>query len=133
MWMSTTTQFQLKERALVGLMTDSRTCTLPWISTRNLLIMPNLVLVTGLPRRFQRYIHSVPRVLHEAPVGLIVRMCCFSLTDPFAVDMITHHGDDEILNVVLHPEVYAVQQIKMFLEKHSRLFSHPVFLSQVNT
>jgi hypothetical protein len=80
----------------------------------------------------QHPLRAIARVLHEAAIGSIVRICCFSLTDPFAIDMITHHGNDKTMNVILHPEDYTVQQIKKLLTRHSRFFSHRVFLSQVN-
>jgi hypothetical protein len=51
----------------------------------------------------QHPLRAIARVLHEAAIGSIVRICCFSLTDPFAIDMITHHGNYKTMNVILHP------------------------------
>lgn len=94
-----------------------------------------------IPRAFDRSPATVParhplraiaKVLEEAPIGSIVRICAHSLTDPLALDLITHHGNDKTVNVIIHPMEYTAQQIKQFLEKHQRYFSHRVFLSQVN-
>lgn len=61
--------------------------------------------------------HSEPRPYDKSPTSQeyctrhrLVRLFAsvaslFSLTDPFAIDMITHHGNDKIVNVILHPEV----------------------------
>ena len=95
----------------------------------------------AIPRPFDRNPTTVPpnhplraiaKVLEEASIGSIVRICAYSLTDPLALDLITHHGNSKTMNVIVHPIDYTAQQIKLFLEKHQRFFSHRVFLSQVN-
>lgn len=95
----------------------------------------------SVPRSFDRNPTTVPihhplraiaRVMAEAPIGSIIRISACSLTDPLALDLITHHGNDKTVNVIVHPIDYTAQQIKQFLEKHQRFFSHRVFVSQVN-
>ena len=95
----------------------------------------------AIPRSFDRSPSSVPphhplraiaKVLEQASIGSIIRICAYSLTDPLAIDLITHHGSDKTVNVIIHPSDNTAQQIKVFLQKHHRFFSHRVFLSQVN-
>ena len=95
----------------------------------------------SVPRPFDRNPMTVPayhplraiaKVMAEAQIGSIIRISAYSLTDPLALDLITHHGNDKVVNVILHPIDYTAQQIKQFLEKHQRIFSHRVFVSQVN-
>ena len=52
-------------------------------------------------------------VLSQAPVRSTVRIYCYMLTDPYAIDLILHHGADKTVQVILHPDkkILAVSKI----------------------
>jgi len=55
----------------------------------------------------QHPLRAIAKVLNEAPMGSIVRFYAYSLTDPFVLDLFTHHGNDKTVNVIINPSDYT--------------------------
>ena len=82
------------------------------------------------PRRKDRLPSDVPVrhplralawVLAQAPVGSTVRVYCYMLTDPYAIDLIIHHGADKQVRVILHPDEKNRSRLDEFFQDHGRI------------
>jgi hypothetical protein len=68
-------------------------------------------------------IRAIAQVLHQALPN--------SLSDRFALDLITHHGGDKTIKIILQPCEQSVARIKEFLKRFERVNSYDVFYSRV--
>ncbi|KAL3920395.1 MAG: hypothetical protein SGARI_006956, partial [Bacillariaceae sp.] len=59
-------------------------------------------------------LRAIADVLDKAPNRSLVRVWAYSLTDPYAIDMLTHHSKFKTMRVILHPDRYSVEQILKF-------------------
>ena len=60
-------------------------------------------------------------VLSQAPVGSTVRIYCYMLTDPYAIDLIIHHGADKTVQVILHPDEKNRSRLEHFFNEHGHI------------
>lgn len=60
-------------------------------------------------------------VLAQAPEGSTVRVYCYMLTDPFAIDLIIHHGANKTVQVILHPDNKNRSRLEEFFQDHGRV------------
>lgn len=63
----------------------------------------------------QHPIRAIAKVLQEAPRNSTVRIYCFALSDPFALDLLIHHGGDKTVK-----KYYAT--LRPFQESYQRVF-----------
>ena len=60
-------------------------------------------------------------VLSQAPIGSTVRIYCYMLTDPLAIDLVIHHGSDKTIRIILHPDNKNRDRIQGFFSDHGRI------------
>ena len=79
----------------------------------------------------QHPIRAVAKVLDLAPPDSTIRIYCCALSDPFALDLFTHHGGDKTVKIIMQPCDRSVGRIKEFLKRFERVNSYDVFYSRV--
>ena len=60
-------------------------------------------------------------VLSQAPTSSKVRVYCYMLTDPMAIDLLIHHGSDKTIQIILHPDQKNRDRIQEFFSDHGRI------------
>jgi hypothetical protein len=60
-------------------------------------------------------------VLAQAPVNSTVRIYCYMLTDPFAIDLLIHHGSNKTIQIILHTEIKNKSCIEEFFNDHGNI------------
>lgn len=60
-------------------------------------------------------------VLAQAPGGSTVRIYCYMLTDPYAIDLLIHHGRDKTVRIILHPDNKNVSRLQEFFNDHGNI------------
>lgn len=60
-------------------------------------------------------------VLAQAPVNSTVRVYCYMLTDPFAIDLLIHHGVDKSVLIILHPDNKNKSRLLGFFNDHGNV------------
>lgn len=60
-------------------------------------------------------------VLAQSPVGSTVRVYCYMLTDPYAIDLLIHHGADKTVQVILHPDNKNTSRLEEFFNDHGNI------------
>ena len=62
----------------------------------------------------QHPIRAVAKVLDLAPPDSTIRIYCYALSDPFELDLFTHHGGDKTVKIIMQPCDRSVGRIKDF-------------------
>eukprot|EP00978_Attheya_sp_CCMP212_P023210 scaffold70507_cov62-Attheya_sp.AAC.1 len=70
-------------------------------------------------------------VLHQAPENLTVRVNCYILTCPFAIDLLIYHGGNKNMNVIMHPSRQTTRLLQEFFNDHGRVAMH-AFRNRLN-
>ena len=60
-------------------------------------------------------------VLAQAPVNSIVRIYCYMLTDPLAIDLLIHHGSNKAIRIILHSDIKNKNRIEEFFYDHGNI------------
>ena len=60
-------------------------------------------------------------VLSQAPTSSTVRVYCYMLTDPMAIDLLIRHGSDKTIQIILHPDQKNRDRIQEFFSDHGRI------------
>lgn len=60
-------------------------------------------------------------VFSQAHVGSTIRIYCYMLTDPLAIDLMIHHGADKTIQIILHPNEKNQERIQGFFSDHGRI------------
>ena len=60
-------------------------------------------------------------VLAQAPERSTVRLYCYMLTDPYAIDLLIHHGRDKTVRIILHPDNKNVSRLQEFFNDHGNI------------
>ena len=76
-------------------------------------------------------IRAIAKVLEEAPRNSTVRIYCNALSDPFALDLIIHHGGDKTVKIIMHPCERSKNRIKEMLKRFEKVNSYDVFYARV--
>jgi hypothetical protein len=79
----------------------------------------------------QHPIRAIAQVLHQAPPNSTLRIYCYALLLPFALDLIIHHGGDKTVKIIMQPCERSVARIKEFLKRFEKVNSYDVFYSRV--
>jgi hypothetical protein len=79
----------------------------------------------------QHPVRAMAKVLHEAPPNSTVRIYCYALSDPFALDLIIHHGGDKTVKIIMQNCERSVSRIKDLLKRFEKVNSYDVFYSRV--
>lgn len=66
-------------------------------------------------------LRAVAWVLSNAPIGSTVRVYCYMLTDPLAIDLLIHHGQDKTVQIILHPDPKNRDRLQEFFMDHGRV------------
>ena len=65
-------------------------------------------------------LRAIAWVLHNAPQDSVVRVFCFSLTDPIAIDLLINAGFTREVKVILHPNEKSKRAMKEFVDQHGK-------------
>ena len=65
-------------------------------------------------------LRAIAWVLESAPPNLVVRVFCYSLTDPIAIDLIVHAGSSREVKVILHPNNRSKRALEEFVDQHGK-------------
>ena len=79
----------------------------------------------------QHPIRAAAKVLDLAPPDSTIRIYCYASSDPFALDLFTHHGEDKTVKIIMQPCDRSVVRIKEFLKRFERVNSYDVLYSRV--
>ena len=79
----------------------------------------------------QHPIRAIARVLQEAPRNSTVRIYCYALSDPFALDLLIHHGGDKTVKIIMQPCERSKNRIKEMLKRFEKVNSYDVFYARV--
>lgn len=72
-----------------------------------------------LPERHP--LRAVAWVLQQAPPRSTVRLYCYVLTCPMAIDLLIHHGADKSVNIIIHPSGQTTMRLEEFFADHGRI------------
>lgn len=93
-------------------------------------IMANTRTFYTSPRRFHPSPAQLPElhplralawVLDQAPAGSTVRIYCYLLCCPMAIDLLIHHGDDKTVKIIMNPSDQTIHRIEEFFADHGRI------------
>ena len=79
----------------------------------------------------QHPIRAIAKVLQEAARNSTVRIYCYALSDPFALDLLIHHGRDKTVKIILQPCERSKNRIKELLQRFEKVNSYDVFYARV--
>ena len=79
----------------------------------------------------QHPIRAIAKVLQEAPQNSTVRIYCYALSDPFALDLLIHHGGNKTIKIIMQPCERSKNRIKEFLKRFEMINSYDVFYARV--
>ena len=65
-------------------------------------------------------LRAIAWVLHNAPQDSVVRVFCYSLTDPIAIDLLIKAGFTREVKVILHPNEKSKRAMKEFVDQHGK-------------
>jgi hypothetical protein len=65
-------------------------------------------------------IRAIAWVLDAAPDDSVVRVFCYSLTDPLAIDLLIHAGASRNVRVILHPNKKSQIAMEEFVDQHGK-------------
>jgi hypothetical protein len=75
---------------------------------------------------------AIAQYLYQALPNSTVRMYCSALSDPFALDLIIHHGRDKTVHIILQLcDERSAARIKEFLKRFEKGNSYNFFYSRV--
>lgn len=60
-------------------------------------------------------------VLEQAPAGSTVRVYCYLLCCPMAIDLLIHHGGDKTVKIIMNPSRQTTNRIEEFFVDHGRV------------
>jgi hypothetical protein len=74
-------------------------------------------------------LRAIAWVLNDAPVDTTIRVLCYSLTDPLAIDLLIHAGGHRQVLIILHPSAprntrqkdYNREALKRFVDLHGKM------------
>jgi len=66
-------------------------------------------------------LRAISWMLAQAPVDSTVRMYCYMLTDPYAIDLLIHHGGDKDIQIILHPDNKNLNRLEEFFDEYGRV------------
>lgn len=66
-------------------------------------------------------LRALARMLEDAPPKSVVRAYAYFLTDPYAIDLITHHAKSKTVRVIMHPVQKSIDAIKTFCNNFTQL------------
>lgn len=72
-------------------------------------------------------LRAIASLLHHAASDSTIRIFCYSLTDPMALDLIIHHANDKIVKIIINPDDHTISKIQEFLQRFERFNSWDVF------
>jgi len=82
------------------------------------------------PRRYQpspaqlptrHPLRAIAWVLDQAPAGSTVRVYCYLLCCPMAMDLLIHHGGNKTVKVIMNPSGQTTSRIEEFFSDHGRI------------
>ena len=76
-------------------------------------------------------LRAIASLLHYAAPDSTIRIFCYSLTDPMALDLIIHHANQKIIKVIINPDQYTISKIQEFLRRFERYHSWDVFYARL--
>jgi hypothetical protein len=79
----------------------------------------------------QHPIRAIAKVLYQAPPNSTIRIYCYELSDPFALDLHIQHGGDKAVKIIIQPCERSVARIKAFLKRFERVNSYDIFYLRV--
>lgn len=65
-------------------------------------------------------LRAIAWVLESAAPNSVVRIFCYSLTDPIAIDLIVHAGTSRDVKVILHPNYKSKRALEEFVDQHGK-------------
>jgi hypothetical protein len=60
-------------------------------------------------------------VLEQAPAGSIVRVYCYVLCCPMAIDLLIHHGANKTVKIIMNPSGQTTNRLEEFFGDHGRI------------
>lgn len=57
-------------------------------------------------------VRAICRLLEDATDLSEIRIYAYSLTDPYVIDMIAHHGKSKRIKIILHPDQHTIRRIQ---------------------
>jgi hypothetical protein len=60
-------------------------------------------------------------VLEQAPAGSTVRVYCYMLTCPMAIDLLIHHGANKTVKIIMNPSGQTTYRLEEFFGDHGRI------------
>lgn len=66
-------------------------------------------------------LRALASVLEQAPAGSTVRVCCYMLTCPVAIDLLIHHGASKTVEIILNPSDQTITRLEEFFAEHGRI------------
>ena len=65
-------------------------------------------------------LRAIAWILETAAQNSVVRVFCYSLTDPIAIDLLIHSGATREVRVILHPNEKSRRAMKEFVDQHGK-------------
>jgi hypothetical protein len=60
-------------------------------------------------------------VLEQAPAGSTVRVYCYMMCCPMAIDILIHHGANKTVKIIMNPSGQTTNRLEEFFQDHGRI------------
>jgi len=66
-------------------------------------------------------LRAIAWILNDAPANTIIRVFCYRLTDPIAIDLLIHAGATKTVQVILHDNTETRNALKEFVDMYGAI------------